>query len=726
MATADRYIIRIAATFTADVLAEPLAYWMRELAIRADITFLPYGQVFQSLLDPGASQVRRGRGIDVVLIKLDDWVLNRGAKAGGQTPGDDLQGIVQDLLLALTTAAEQSVVPYVIVFCPPSPAPESSGIKEHRFAEMEQWVASALHEHPGICVVTSSDITSLYPVERCHDPLTDREAHVPYTREFFTRIATVIARKIFALSVSPYKAIVLDCDDTLWTGICGEDGVDGVRIDAPRRVLQEALVAQYEAGMLLCICSKNNEEDVSGVFDRHPGMILKRHHIVSWRVNWRSKSENIKALANELNIGLESFILIDDSPVECAEVRTHHPEIGVLQLPEDYEEIPLFLRHIWAFDHVQVTEEDRARTQRYRDDVKRKRSLRPKMTFQDFLNGLELEVCVLPLLPSQAGRVSQLTFRTNQFNCTTQRRSEAEIRTILESQQLECLIVQVTDRFGDYGLVGFVAIRSTPQVLEVETLLLSCRVLGRGVEHEIVAQLAERAKQRGVKWVEILWSQTDRNQPSRDFLESLGGQALRRTDGSFVFRLSAEDALSTAYRPESMASDGVGGVSPSPEASDRSDSHVTRAQCLGRIASALGTLDSIRTADVAMDSAGQDHQIKHALARPLTPTERILADIWQTVLGIERIEADHNFLNLGGHSLLAVQVMSRVHDAFGVELSIQDFFEAQRLSELAARIELRQIEAAEPRRVMEVLEELESLTDEQVEAMLSDIEGQAS
>ena len=181
-------------------------------------------------------------------------------------------------------------------------------------------------------------------------------------------------------------------------------------------------------------------------------MILKRDHLVSWRINWQSKSENIRSLARDLNLGLDSFIFLDDNPVECAEVRAGCPEVLTLRLPIDGN-IEEFLRHVWAFDRLRVTSEDRHRTTMYKQEADRARFQREVPTIGDFLAGLDLRIGFSKPAPEQVDRIAQLTHRTNQFNFTTVRRNDGEIHRLAESG-LECRAVEVKDRFGDYGLVG--------------------------------------------------------------------------------------------------------------------------------------------------------------------------------------------------------------------------------------------------------------------------------
>ena len=277
---------------------------------------------------------------------------------------------------------------------------------------------------------------------------------------------------------------------------------------------------QREAGKLLVICSKNDEADVNAVFDQGPAMPLTREHFSAWRVNWRPKSENLKSIAQELKLGLDSFIFVDDNPVECAEVEANCPEVLTLQLPEDPALIPEFLDHCWAFDQLKTTAEDRSRTEMYRQNRQREEFQAQAMSFADFIAELELEVQIAPALPAQLARVAQLTQRTNQFNVSGKRRTESELRQLGEGR--EVWTVSVKDRFGDYGLVGAMIFETRDQAIVVDSFLLSCRALGRGVEHQMLAELGKRARQRGAQWVDVPFERLPRNQPALDFLESVG------------------------------------------------------------------------------------------------------------------------------------------------------------------------------------------------------------
>ena len=311
----------------------------------------------------------------------------------------------------------------------------------------------------------------------------------------------------------------------------------GVEVTAPYRTLQEFMIGQMNAGMLLCLCSKNNEKDALDVFDQRTDMPLKREHLVSWRINWNSKSENIKSLAKELNLGLDSFIFVDDNPVDCADVEINCPGVLTLQLPRNTESFSSFLNHIWAFDHTSSTKEDQDRTRMYQESAKRERYREQSFSLKDFIKGLQLRVEIGELTGDQLDRVSQLTFRTNQFNFTTIRRSKKEIKDFLKREHAKCLVVRVVDRFGDYGLVGVLMYEAEADRYKVDTFLLSCRVLGRGVEHALVSRLGQRAVKEGKRFVEFTYRPTEKNLPALEFITSIGDQY--RNEAEYVLDLSS-------------------------------------------------------------------------------------------------------------------------------------------------------------------------------------------
>lgn len=715
--------IAITATFTAELIEEPLAYWMQELGIQSGIEFAPYNQVFQQLLDPLSLFSKNDKGVNVVLIRLEDWQRYKDSSTANvdfsSGEYEKIERNVQELILSLRSAAKRSGAPSIVCLCPASFTVMENTDHSAFFKQMEELMASELNDTGGVYLVTTSELSTTYPVSQYNDPFTDEIGHIPYTPTFFTSLATMIARRIFALRSKPYKVIVLDCDQTLWKGICGEDGPDGIEINTPYQALQEFMVGQHNVGILLCVCSKNNEEDVVQVFDRHPRMLLRRNHIVAWRINWKSKSENIKSLADELQLGLDSFIFIDDNPIECAQVQAECPEVLTLQLPQEPGDIPKFFDHVWAFDHLKVTEEDKERIELYKQNIKRSQFQKETLTFHNFLAGLELKVNISEMSDSQIARAAQLTQRTNQFNFTTIRRSEAEIQKLCQSEELERLVVEVSDRFGDYGLVGVIMFRTNGKALEVDTFLLSCRVLGRGVEHQMLAKLGEIAKERALSRVNIACGPTEKNQPALDFLHGIAAKLEKQSDGHMIFTLPVECAASLSY--DSTISKGyapearnIGNPGISMDGTVRSTSRL-----LERIATELYDVERIIKDIESKKQYSERSRLEKGYVAPRTPTEETLAEMWSQILSISQVGIYDNFFELGGHSLLATQFMSHLYDTFKVELSMRDFFDKPTVAETAKAIERCAIEQTESQEILATLKELDSLSDNEIIILLA-------
>jgi FkbH-like protein len=667
MPHADR-AIAISATFTAEAIQPGLEFWSRELGLDYEIGFAGYNQLFQQLLDPAGLFARNRGGFNVGLLRFEDW-LRDGGEAG-------LEERARQLAEAVRAAAASFSAPLILAICPPTPGHEAAVETAERLVR------------EGTADLATVHLVAPEPVEEAHDPHADELGHVPYTPVFFVALATAIARKIHAIARPPFKVIALDCDETLWAGVCGEDGPRGVVVDAPRRALQEFMAERRRAGMLLALASKNNEEDVTETFRAHPEMPLRLEDFVARRVNWEPKSANLASIAEELGLGLDSFILVDDNPKECEEAQAGCPEALALPLPERAEEIPEFLKHVWAFDRARVTEEDRRRPELYAQQAERARAERASASLEEFLASLQLQVGIAPMEPAQLARVAQLTQRTNQMNASCVRRTEAEIQALLASGQAECLTVDVKDRFGSYGLTGVIIFRCAGGALVADTFLLSCRVLGRGVEHRMAARLGEIAKERGLARVEIPFVAGGRNRPAALFLESLGNTATPLPHG----------------RGSERSCDREGAV---PKA--------TR-------------IDYVKIASELRDPATILERIRLASRRaaptfsapPRTPLERELAELWAGLLNVPAVGVHDNFFEMGGHSLLAVQLLSRVRQVYGVELSLEVVYSgAFTVAELAKAVELKEIEQAggDYRGLMQ---ELEELSDEEVRALLAE------
>jgi FkbH-like protein/FkbM family methyltransferase len=585
-----------------------------------------------------------------------------------------LQRNVRDFCAALAQYAKQATAPLILCVCPRAPAAQADADLNAALDDAERTLLAQARALANVRAISSAQPLARYPLGDYYDAHGHQLGRIPYTPECYAAIGTEVYRALFNLKRRPLKAIVLDCDNTLWRGVCGEDGALGVEVSAPYRRLQEFMVGQMRAGMLLCLCSRNNEKDVLEVFDRRPDMALKREHFAAWRINWGRKSDNLRSLAGELGLGLDSFVFIDDNPAECADVRSRCPGVLTLQLPQDVERIPAFLDHAWAFDHAAPTEEDRNRTRMYRENAERHKLREQACSLKDFINGLELRVEIAEASEEQLARVSQLTYRTNQFNFTTVRRTEGELKELLRGGHA-CQVVCVADRFGDYGLVGVVLYAAHADRYQVDTLLLSCRVLGKGVEHAVLAWLGRRALGDGKRFVELGYRPTQKNAPVREFLHSLGA----REAGNLSFE--AERLARLAYDPDARAEAPQEGTAPLEREIDVDDLSAP----LQAIAEGLNGIDRLAAA-IEQYRLEREPPTSAPGLEPAGTLHAALLAIWKKVLGRSRIGMNENFFDLGGTSLRAVQVIAGIRKELNRNVSILSLFESPTVNLLAARL----------------------------------------
>jgi FkbH-like protein len=368
----------------------------------------------------------------------------------------------------------------------------------------------------------------------------DRYWHIgraPYSREALCEIASEDFKFIRSLKGKSKKCLVLDCDNVLWGGIIGEDGLSGIKLGktypgSPYYEFQQEVMNLYNRGILIALCSKNNAEDVWGVFRTHPDMVLKEKHIAAAEINWEDKATNLKKIAGNLNIGLESLVFVDDSEFEVNLVRGAIPEMAVLQLPKDKTvEYRNMLASCGFFDTLTVSAEDRERGVMYKAEAQRKQLQGQVQDLETYLKSLEMVVEVKFADNFTLPRIAQLTQKTNQFNLTTRRYSEADIRKYMEATDVDVLSLRLMDKFGDSGLVGVCILKYTEQKAVFDSLLLSCRILGRRVEDVFVIQALKLAKQRGCGVVIGEFYPTAKNAQVKDFFPKQGFRPFSSSPG---------------------------------------------------------------------------------------------------------------------------------------------------------------------------------------------------
>jgi FkbH-like protein len=385
-------------------------------------------------------------------------------------------------------------------------------------------IAAGFH---GVYSLDYDALVARHGSEHWHDERKWLTARLPIATGYLLQMAREWMRFIVSLSGRIAKVLVVDLDNTLWGGVIGEDGMAGIKVGpeypgAAYQALHRALLDLSRKGILLAVCSKNNLDDAMEALEKHPGMLVRAKHFAAMRINWTDKAQNLREIAAELNVGIDSLAFLDDNPFEREQVRAALPEVTVIDLPKNPLEYAAAVRNCAAFERLTLSAEDQQRTEMYAAQKQRTGAEQTFQSKEDFFRFLEQEAELEPVSDLTLARVAQLTQKTNQFNLTTRRYTEAQIAEMAKKPDWHIFSIRVRDRFGEHGLVGVAITHDVGEQCEVDTFLLSCRVIGRTVETALLAHLAESAVQHGRKRLEGWFLPTKKNAPARDFYEQHG------------------------------------------------------------------------------------------------------------------------------------------------------------------------------------------------------------
>jgi FkbH-like protein len=340
---------------------------------------------------------------------------------------------------------------------------------------------------------------------------------------------------------------VLDLDNTLWGGVVAEDGLEGIEIGdtSPRgeafKAFQRYVSSLKERGVLLAVCSKNDHARAMEPFEKHPEMILRPDDFVSFKANWEPKSDNLRQMAAELHLGLDSLVFVDDNPAEIEIVRQFAPAVTTILLAGDVAEFAGQLQDCRLFEPRSITSEDAERTRQYRAESERQAVLGSAADMDTYLESLAMEAVVREFASVDVPRLAQLINKSNQFNLTTRRRTEAEVNALIGRPDHICLSMRLRDRFGDHGLISIVIGRVSGEAFQIDTWLMSCRVLKRQVEDTLLNELSRLARARGCLYLEGTYRSTPKNEMVREFYPRMGFHTRTTTSdgGEFVLDLAS-------------------------------------------------------------------------------------------------------------------------------------------------------------------------------------------
>jgi FkbH-like protein len=364
---------------------------------------------------------------------------------------------------------------------------------------------------------------------------------MPLSAVAITHLAHEWARLIVAITGKIRKVLVMDLDNTLWGGTIGEDGMSGIDLGpeypgACYVSLQRTILDLSRRGIILAICSKNNEAEAMRILREHPAMLLRPEHLAAWRINWNDKAGNLREIAAELNIRLDSFVFLDDSPAERARVAMELPEVLVIDLPEEPSGYGDALRDVAGFERFRLSGEDLSRTRYYAADRARAANRPAGSSLAEFLHSLQIVVNIGPVTAATFNRTVQLIHKTNQFNLTAKRYSEDAVASMIAASEWRTYSLNAWDRFGDNGLVGLAFCRREGAMWNIDNLLLSCRIIGRGVETALLSRIAGDARAEGASLLRGELIKSTKNTPAIDFYPRHGFQPVGDSAGATIYQ----------------------------------------------------------------------------------------------------------------------------------------------------------------------------------------------
>jgi len=520
---------------------EPAMPLLRAAAVlnglRLSVQLSDFNTYSQEVLDPGSRMYKFDPEVVILAIQAQDLVPElwyRYAELDAAAVDEKVEA-AEAILAELIRAFRHYHRAHLIVHNLEIPSVAASGILD---AQSDAGQAQAIrrinhamvkiaNQTPGVYVLDYDALVSRYGRLHWRDEQKWLSARMPISAGCLGYLAAEYVRFLIPLAGRTCKALVVDLDNTLWGGLIGEDGLSGIQLGpeypgAAFLNLQRAILDLYRRGIILAICSKNNAGDALEALENHPHMLLRPHHFAAMRINWNDKAQNLREIATELNIGIGALGFLDDSPEEREQVGRQLPEVCVIDLPKDPMGFSTALRECPAFERLSLSAEDLQRSGYYAGERQRKGLAEQAPSLEEFYRSLDICVEIGPVDADSLKRVAQLTQKTNQFNLTTRRYTEQQITELLHLADWYVYYLRAADKFGDNGIVGVAMTRKVGENMEIDNLLLSCRVVGRSIETAFLAHLAQEALQQGFHLLRGWFVTTRKNAVSKNFYSSHG------------------------------------------------------------------------------------------------------------------------------------------------------------------------------------------------------------
>ena len=551
--------VALLSSFTVDPLAAYVDVDSRLVSLFPHIYVGPFNQYTQEILNPASRYHEFNPQVTIFFVQLesllDSMFLANFPKLNLQDKEAEISRIFNQITSLLSSLMNQSTSLILFSnFIIPSFSP--FGILDNKvdlgykkfFSILNDKLAEFAKQHVQLFILDLYELASNFGKDNyLNYPMFYRGSFL-FADQFLIHISYEIMGYIKALKGKNRKALVLDLDNTLWGGVLGEDGINGIKLNISHPGnefvdFQKVILSLHNRGVILAINSKNYSSYALEVFQKHPYMLIKEENIGAFQINWTDKATNIIQIAKDLDIGIDSLVFLDDNPMERERVRSSAPEVLTIDLPTSSALYRKTLEHLNDFSILSLTKEDIHRGEMYYARRKRQDLETTVQSIDDFIRTLGLEVIIKKVDDFSLPRVTSLINKTNQFNLTTKRYTEIEVKNMLKDPNVSIYTLQVKDKFGDEGLVGVAITKILPDhKLDIDNFLMSCRVIGRKVETTFLTKLLRDAKNKSIFVINGKYIPTKKNGLVKDFYENhhFTKQKENKTDGSSEWQLNIE------------------------------------------------------------------------------------------------------------------------------------------------------------------------------------------
>ena len=489
-----------------------------------------YDQVMNASLDAFSSM--NTENLDAVLLAIDFHSLPLGGEGGVMAAIDYLSHLREGLKQGGTRP-----VIFQTIVCPPMPLMGAYDIRSHntlraQILELNAKLVKMAVEN-GDYILDIAAVAEMIGTQNWINPSHWNQYKLSCAQELSHIYADHIGRLLGAIRGKSRKCLVLDLDNTVWGGIIGDDGINGIKIGQGDGIgeayveVQKMALALRDRGILIAVCSKNDDVVAREPFRSHPDMLLKEEHICVFMANWQNKASNLEVIAKTLNIGLDALVFMDDNPVEREQVRSELPMVAVPELPEDVSYYARTVKNAGYFEAVSFSEEDKIRAAQYSENAKRTELKSVTRDMKQFLTSLEMQIHIAKIDELSLMRATQLINKTNQFNLTTKRYTQNEIETFMRDNNWLSLQVRLEDKFGDNGLISVALVKQEKNCFIIDSWLMSCRVLGRRVEEAVLDAIVQEARLKSILEIVGHYIPSEKNAMVEQHYKKLGFKHLK-------------------------------------------------------------------------------------------------------------------------------------------------------------------------------------------------------